>query len=533
MRQRAPSTALAIALAVLAAWRAACVLAGPDIDTDAYAHHMIARAILADPFDLAVHWVWLPLFHYLQVPLVAAGGRMEVVRWVNVLLAAGLPAAIYAYVSHTTRGEMPTAPYGAGAPYDKPGAACWPPQATALFAALLAAACTISMQMGTTAQPEPLFALLVFGVATAFQFRRDAAAAVLLGAAVLLRYEAWASLAVVLAIATAERWAHPRAERNGGEEIAARAGRRSRAWRVASFPAALILLWAALRRPVDGQWFGFLRQTQEFAVSAIPRDSKFGGDLTGRMADLLYYPLFVPLRVMGPGLALVPFGIARTVREQGGRFVLILAACLGFVSLAWARRSTLGLDRHFVVVVPLYAIGAAQGLAAVVDGAAKLARRVATDTRALVAARTVGSVLAVASLGGLGFMLFVWMGFWRASIQRGWPERQVIAAFLRSLPAASTVFCDEATVEILSGLDRHRFDRHWVDDPHTWELVAADARARGVAYVATWERKLAGHENAGTVVLRTRQVDAQPNSALAVMRVATDEARIDSRESMH
>jgi precorrin isomerase len=130
-------------------------------------------------------------------------------------------------------------------------------------------------------------------------------------------------------------------------------------------------------------------------------------------------------------------------------------------------------------------------------------------------------------------MLFVWMGFWRASIQRGWPERQVIAAFLRSLPAASTVFCDEATVEILSGLDRHRFDRHWVDDPHTWELVAADARTRGVAYVATWERKLAGHENAGTVVLRTRQVDAQPNSALAVMRVATDEARIDSRESMH
>ena len=93
MRARTPSVAaiaLAIALVALGAWRAACVLAGPDVDTDAYAHHMIARAILADPHDLAVHWVWLPLFHYLQVPLVALGGTMTDVRWVNVILAAAV-----------------------------------------------------------------------------------------------------------------------------------------------------------------------------------------------------------------------------------------------------------------------------------------------------------------------------------------------------------------------------------------------------------------------------------------------------------
>ena len=44
-----PVVALALGLVALAAWRAACVLDGPDVDTDAYAHHMIARAILADP----------------------------------------------------------------------------------------------------------------------------------------------------------------------------------------------------------------------------------------------------------------------------------------------------------------------------------------------------------------------------------------------------------------------------------------------------------------------------------------------------
>src|SRR5258708_238325 len=144
MRQRAPSIVLAIALAALAVWRAACVVAGPDIDTDAYAHHMIARAILSDRFDLAVHWLWLPLFHYLQVPLVAVGGTMDVVRWGNVILAAALPVAVYAYVLHSTRlfgvgapnnkpGAAPNNKPGA-APNNKPGAA--PPQVTALLAAL-------------------------------------------------------------------------------------------------------------------------------------------------------------------------------------------------------------------------------------------------------------------------------------------------------------------------------------------------------------------------------------------------------------
>ena len=106
MRGRTPVVALGVALAALALWRAACVLAGPDVDTDAYAHHMIARAILADPRDLAVHWVWLPLFHYLQVPLVALGGTMNDVRWANVVLSAAVPVVLFRYVRSTTsRGD--------------------------------------------------------------------------------------------------------------------------------------------------------------------------------------------------------------------------------------------------------------------------------------------------------------------------------------------------------------------------------------------------------------------------------------------
>jgi hypothetical protein len=521
MRVRLPFVAalgaLGLTLAALAVWRGACVTAGPDIDTDAYAHHMIARAILADPRDLAVHWVWLPLFHYAQVPLVALGGTMQVVRWANVALTAALPFLLFAYVSRSARA----------------GASWMAPEAVGLLAGLFSAACPIAMQMGTTAQPEPLFALLVLGFAIAFERGSNVLGAALLGAAVMLRYEAWAALAAAGAMLALDALRGRRRQRAGW-----------RAWIVVVVPVSLILAWAALRRPVDGRWFGFLGQTQEFATDALHvAQQQHGRSVTERAIalarDLLYYPVFVPIRVLGAAMILVPFGIVRTVRQQGARFVIVLAACLGFVSLSWVRRAMLGLDRHFVCVVPLYATFAAQGAAAIGDGVARFLRRVAHVARGRTAAlggRAVAGALACLSLGVLAVQLTEWMGFWRASIQQGWPERAAIGTYLRSLPGTAVVFCDEATIEIPSGLDRRRFDRHWVDDPHTWDLIGSAARERGVAYVATWRRKLHGHERSsptepgaargvtGDIVFRAGVDPAEEDgTSVAVMRVKPDE----------
>jgi hypothetical protein len=503
MRARRPwLVVLALAIAGLAAWRGLCVLAGPDIDTDAYAHHMIARAILADPGDLAVHWVWLPLFHYAQVPLVALGGTLEHVRWANVVLTAALPCVLFAYVRVTARSEE----------------ARIPGEATALAAALFAGACPIVMQMGTTAQSEPIFALLVLGVAIAFERRRNGGgAAAMLGAAVLLRYEAWAVLAVAAAVLVVER-ATARARPDA--EVYARA------WMMVFVPALLIVVWAALRRPVDGRWFGFLRETREFAEGALADKSAAGRSAPAVARDLLYYPLAVPVRVLGPAAVLVPFGVLRTWRQQGPRFVLVLAACLGFISLSWAIRSSLGLDRHFVAVVPLYATFAAQGAAALADHLARLLTRYARPARARLAGRAAAGALALSVLVGLGIELYVWMGFWRGSIARGWPERAALGEYLRSLPDSSTIFCDDATLELTSGIDRRRFDRHWVDDPHTWDLVGDVAHAHGAAYVATWRRKLRGHESSGKIVFRAGFDPTNPEATgVAVMRVAADSGR--------
>jgi hypothetical protein len=91
---------------------------------------------------------------------------------------------------------------------------------------------------------------------------------------------------------------------------------------------------------------------------------------------------------------------------------------------------------------------------------------------------------------------------------------------VRQLPGVQTVFCDDATLEILTGLDRRRFDRHWVDDPHTWDLIEEEAREHGPVYVATWRRKMRGHERVGDIVFEAGQDPAEPETTgVAVMRV--------------
>jgi hypothetical protein len=112
------------------------------------------------------------------------------------------------------------------------------------------------------------------------------------------------------------------------------------------------------------------------------------------------------------------------------------------------------------------------------------------------------------------------MGFWRASIERGWPDRAALAAYLDALPGSPTIYCDDATLELQTDLDRRRFDRHWVDDPHTWDLVEDDARAHGPVYVATWRRKMKGHEDVGPIVFTAGADVADPaTTGVAVMRV--------------
>ena len=478
-RAHAASALLVGGVALLAAWRVALVLSGPDADSDAYGHHMIARQILADPSDLGVHWVWLPLFHYLQVPLVAAGATMNTIRFINVGLWAWVPLVLFLRVRRGAGG-------GAGAaPLDP--LRDW----TALFAALVCALSPIGMQMGTTAQPEPLFCLCVLGFIVFMDRRAYWSAALLLAAATMLRYEGWAILPVVAALNLAALVPTRLRVRLA---LPLHVGWRK--WLPVAVPVLLIFGWAFARRPYDGAWFGFLTQTREFANGAMGTKSSLDGGFARLAEDLIYYAARVPWRAMGPAVLLVPIGLVRTARTQGPLFFLSYLACLAFLTLTWVMRSSLGLDRHFVVMLPCYATLAANGLAQIVE----LARDRSRNLR--IASYVVATAGGAAALAMTWIALASWMHEWRGALETSWPDRIAVGAYLRTVPPRDVVFCDEATIELLSGMGRERFDRHWVDDPAELARVKEAADRDGAAYVATWMRKLKGLRGVGELVYR-------------------------------
>ena len=478
------------AVVLLGLWRIVLVQAGPDGDSDAYAHHVIARQLLADPTDLRVQWVWLPLFHYLQVIPIACGATLDTIRYANVAVWGGVALLVYA---RTRRCERALGTWSARVA----------PVAAALFCALSA----IGMQMGTTGQPEPLFCLALLAVVEAQDRRAFVAAACLLTAACLLRYEAWAVLPVVAYSAYASR----------AVDASSDGPRRFTRWLPVVLPILAILGWATLRRPVDGGWFAFLRQTREFANGALNAKSSLDEGV-GRVAlDSIYYAVQIPMRVMGLALVLVPLGLLRTWRTQGPLFVLVYAACLGFLTLTWIMRSSLGLERHFVALVPFYAIAAGNGLAQVIDVAYARKRGLARAAWLVVAA-----ALGVVGLGASVLLLDSWMHDWRGAMEGAFHPQIALGAYLRSLPPQPIIFCDESTVEILSGLDRHRFDRHRVDEPGEPARVIEAARAGGIAYVATWTgevKKLGPIGDVSFIAPEERPDDVKEDDTLRVLRV--------------
>ena len=473
---RVPPTAVLVGLVVvaLAIWRLAFVFAGPDPDSDAYGHHAIARQILVNPKDLTVHWVWLPLFHYLQAGAILLGATLDTVRVFNVLVSSAVPILLYLTLRE-----------GRAARTDRLG----DPSPT--IAALICAISPIAMQMGTTGQTEPLFALLTMVVAFALTQGRMRLLAFALFCAVLLRYEAWSVLAATCALFVVER-------------VFRRKVTAKIPWWAVAIPIAAILGWAAIRRPVDGSWFWFLKGTREFANDALKTKSSFELGRAQLIKDLARYAIEVPWRVIGYPLLLAPLGIVRTWKRDGMRFCAVFLAVLGFVTFAWIMRSSLGLDRHFVALVPFYATLIGNGVVVLADAIGKIVERLARGAEHAFLA--VGSARA-AVIAGLCCAMFVdgavnlarWMDNWRHASEEGWPDRRLIAGYLRALPGAPTIFCDEATVELLSGLDRHRFERVGVADP---TRVAARAAEQGVVYVVSWAPNLKGVAPLGVVVFR-------------------------------
>jgi hypothetical protein len=449
---------LAAVLLVSIAWRLGCVSVGPDPDTDAYGHYMIARLLWDTPLNFDIHWVWLPFYHALLALPVRLGATLDQVRSANAVLAA-LPALLTCWaLSRPSTAAGPAARWERILPF---------------VAGLLVALDPLGMQMGTTGQMEIFFSTLLVLAVGLLTRERFAWAAAVLGVLVLTRYEGWAVAAVVGAVLLYRRVS--RGAPLGRGELAC-----------LFVPALCVLGWAALRRSGGGSWFGFLFDNQAFAERVLEHDPPTHGVL----GALGRYTAAVPYRVFGVAALLVPLGIGRTAQRHGVWLVAPGLAIVVFLTLTSLSRSQLGLDRHFLSVVPFAAAWVTYGIAWCGDGIARLLLRRGVHESGRGFASLTGAAVAAAVLANAQNGLASSLGPWKEATRAALAEPRAAARFLRTTAPSSLIFCAEASIEVLSELDRRRFVRAHVDTRTTPQLSLLN-RTRDV-YVVDRARRL-GH----------------------------------------
>lgn len=489
---------------VTAGWRLMIIQLGPDADSDAYGHHLAARHLFITPANQAVHWVWLPLFHWLQLPVLALGGGIQVVRVLNVVVWALVPLALFGLLTWPHAGRMR-------------GAATAGNVTTAAGAAAILALSGLGMQLGTTAQPEPLFTLLLIGLCWAMERRRFALGALTLTAMVLVRYEAWAVLCGAGALCVLELW------------LAREQGLRAALGRSAllvGLPLAAILIWAAVRAPFDGgRWFAFLSDTHDFARKAT------GGAEPGlleRLRELLHYALFVAARTLGFGIALAPLGVVRLWREQ--RLLLVSGLCvLGFITLGHLTRATLGLERHFVAVLPLYAALMAAGARSLADTIrAALFERERLRWLADTATRDALQVtLSGVLLFGVYGRALPWVRHWSETVSTRFAAEAEVARHLDRAPASARIYCENPVLEALVRFRGDHVERGLLDDAAFRERIITAAE-RGDAYVAATLERVSLAALPGKIEYRAERPPVREpspwdgNGDLVVLRVSSD-----------
>lgn len=468
-----PVLFFATVLVGLCAWRLWCVQRGPDPDTDAYGHYVIARLLFTTPLNFKIHWVWLPLYHAVLALPVWLGATLNHVRAANAIAALLPPLLLLGFLRPRTRGPVRL---DAGVP---------------LLAALLGALSPLLVQLGTTGQMEVFFCVLLVLSAGLLSRERWGSASLVLSALVLTRYEGWAVAAVVGAILI-------------GRHVTGRAALGAGTLACALLPAACVLGWATLRRLGGEPWFGFILENQTFAEQVIERQP----DTYGALGALGRYTVSVPFRVFGVWAAFALLGMRRALREDGVWFVAPGLAIVGFLTLSSLSRSQLGLERHFLSVVPFAALWIAHGVA---SAGHALERAVAArGTRPSGAVPVLlGSALIISAALRLDETLPIWAERTRMALE----QPRALARFLRGTPAASLIVCDDAAVEVLSELPGERFARERFDE-RSATRIAEWSRSRDV-YIVDRARNLGALMHGGPVSYG--DVDGPPDAMIAIV----------------
>lgn len=474
------SIALAVMLVSLA--RCALVTAGPDLDTDAYGHAMAGRRLLLEPFNLRIHWVWLPAIHGLHALLTQLGWGLQGVRFVNVLLSALGPMLLWLLLRREDAGTQ-------SEPIPQHTLRRW----ISALAPVLMATEPITLFLGASGQPEPLFQCLILSACLGWSRGWPIAAGVLLSAATLTRYEAWILPPVFLLL-----WAQ-----------GPRSCRRLSAF---ALPVLAISSWCFLQYLSTREWGHFFRLNTEFAAGYWAHNTLPRG-LVGRA---LWYCLEIPLfRMFGWPFLLAPLGLGWWFRRGPKALGYVGVAVLVFISWGFLTQRHLGLDRHAAVLVPCYATLLAAGLL-------RVAQLVAEGTQSWAKERdlpgSIGKNWPSSVTALLVGALLIWLLAWN-TIPRFWyvlpahraaqSSAAAAAQLLRSLDPPR-IYCDMAVIEVLANLPPDRYQRWRLNDLSTWQLEKDWARYPSI---------IAASSPARLAHLRSRGIELYSDDQVLVLRL--------------
>jgi hypothetical protein len=119
------------------------------------------------------------------------------------------------------------------------------------------------------------------------------------------------------------------------------------------------------------------------------------------------------------------------------------------------------------------------------------------------------------------------MGEWRHVTRAALPDARAAGEFLRTTPPTSLIVCDEASVEVLSGLPSERFVRAHVAESSRAQ-VADLSRARDV-FVVSRASRLAALQGWGSLAFGAP--DAPPD-AFAALHVRRQQVRVSFGSGM-
>jgi hypothetical protein len=251
-------------------------------------------------------------------------------------------------------------------------------------------------------------------------------------------------------------------------------------------PLLAVSSWAAARWLQGEALLGFLFDNQAFAQRALSRTEPSAEWLAGALAR---YPLMMPALTFGAPAVLALAGIARTARKESIWLVAVPVSMLVFLTSGALSRSHLGLERHFSPLVPFFALWIAHGAALAAEWAALSVAKLRWpgEVSPRLASTASFGLLALVTIGAELERLRPSWHSWQEITRQALPAELATGRFVASLPPSALVVCDEASIEVLSGLAAERILRARVRPELLSELLRR-AEARDTFVVSRTER---------------------------------------------